>query len=165
VLHRLFRHLRILWRVEATIAEARLHLTVRRSVLYAVAGLIAVFGLGMLNVAVFFAFASHWGPIWAAMFAAGGDFVLAIAVAALAFGTKSAAHVNNAIELRQTALDGIDAEFSGLQEPFAWLGRATRYPIDTALPAAIVPLLTAIIRTLRKSKTDPAPPAGTESQV
>jgi hypothetical protein len=159
VLHRVFRHLRILWRVEATIAEARLHLTVRRSVLYAVAGLIAVFGLGMLNVAVFFAFASHWGPVWAAVFAAGGDFVLALAVAGLAFGTRAGAQVNNAIELRQAALDGLDAEFSGVQEPLAWLSRAARNPIDTALPAALVPLLTAIIRTLRKTNGDKAPPA------
>jgi hypothetical protein len=162
VLHRVFRHLRILWRVEATIAEARLHLTVRRSVLYALAGLIAVFGLGMLNVAVFFAFAAHWGPIWAAVFAACGDFILAIAVAGLALGTRPGAPMNNAIELRQAALDGIDADLSGLQEPLAWLGRAARNPIDTALPAAMVPLLTAIIRTLRKTKTDPAPPSGKE---
>lgn len=162
MLHRVFRHLRILWRVEATIAEARLHVTVRRSVLYAVAGLIAVFGLGMLNVAVFFAFAATWGPMWAAIFAAGGDFILALAVACLAFGTRPGAQVTNALELRQAALDGIDAEFAGLQDPLSWLGRAARNPIDKALPAVMVPLLTAIIRTLRKTKADPPPPAATE---
>lgn len=161
MLHRVFRHLRILWRVEATIAEARLHLTLRRAVLYAFAGLIAVFGLGMLNVAVFFAFASHWGPIWAAVFAACGDFVLALAVAGLALGTRSGTHINNALELRQAALDGIDGELSGLRDPLAWLGGG-RNAIDKALPAVVVPLLTAIIRTLRKAKSDPAPPSETE---
>jgi hypothetical protein len=159
VLHRLFRHLRILWRVEATIAEARLHVTMRRAVLYAVAGLIAVFGLGMLNVAAFFAFASQWGPIRAAVFAACGDFVVAIVIGGLALAMRPAAAVNHALELRQAALDGLDAEFSGLQEPLSWL---TRNPIDAALPTVMIPLLTAIIRSLRKIRANPTQSSKTE---
>ena len=50
-----FRHLRILWRAERVIAETRLRILLRRSMLYALAGLIAVFGLAMLNVAAFYA--------------------------------------------------------------------------------------------------------------
>ena len=54
MLQRIFRHVRDLWRVEGTIAQARFGLTMRRSVLYAMAGLIAVFGLGMLIVLIAF---------------------------------------------------------------------------------------------------------------
>lgn len=152
MLHRIFRHLRVLWRVESTIAEARLRVTIRRAALLALAGLIAVFGLGMLNVAAFFAFESRWGPVWAAVAAALGDFVLAVAVVAIALAARPGADLTTAVELRQAAVDGIDAEFSALQEPFAWLSRASRHPIDTALPAVLIPLITAIVRGLRKSK-------------
>jgi hypothetical protein len=155
VLQRIFRHMRDLWRVEGTIAQARLGLTMRRSVLYALAGLIAVFGLGMLNVAVFFAFQSSWGPVWAAIAAALGDFVVAAVVAAIALTTKPGAHLDSALELRQSALDGIDAEIATLQHPFSWLSGTARNSVDAALPAILIPLVTAILRGLRRKKTEP----------
>jgi hypothetical protein len=155
VLQRIFRHLRVLGRVESTIAHARFGLTMRRSVLYALAGLIAVFGLGMLNVAAFFALQSAWGPVWAAFAAALGDFVVAGVVVAIALTAKPGQHLNAALEMRQAALDGIDAEFAALQEPFAWLSRAAHNSIDAALPAILIPLVTAIVRGLRRKKKEP----------
>lgn len=155
-MNRIFRHLRILWRVESTIAEIRLRATVRRSVLYALAALVAVFGLGMLNVAAFFALEPHWGPTWAAFAAALGDFVLAIIAVAIATAARPGPDLNTAIELRQAAIDGLEAELSSLQESLqgslAWLSRAARNPIDTALPSILIPLITAIVRGVRKSK-------------
>jgi hypothetical protein len=155
VLQRIFRHARDLWRVEGTIAQARFGLTMRRSVLYALAGLIAVFGLGMLNVAAFFAFQPSWGPVWAAVAAAFGDFVVAAIVAAIALTAKPGPHLNAALEMRQSALDGIDAEIATLQHPFAWLSGTARNSIDAALPAILIPLVTAILRGLRKKKAEP----------
>ena len=93
MLQRIFRHARDLWRVEGTIAHARFGLTMRRSVLYALAGLIAIFGLAMLNVAAFFGFQAAWGPVWAAVAAACGDFVVAAIVAAIALTTKPGPHL------------------------------------------------------------------------
>jgi hypothetical protein len=151
---RIFRHLRNLWRIEGTIAQARFGLTMRRAVLYALAGLIAVFGLGMLNVAAFFAFQSSWGPVWAAVAAACGDFVVAAIVVAIALTTKPGPHLNAALEMRQSALDGIDAEIATLQHPFAWLSRAAHNSMDAALPAILIPLVTAILRGLRRKKAN-----------
>jgi hypothetical protein len=155
VLQRIFRHVRDLWRVEGTIAQARFGLTMRRSVLYALAGLIAVFGLGMLNVAAFFAFQSWWGPVWAAAAAAFGDFVVAAVVAVIALTTKPGPHLDAALEMRQSALDGIDAEIATLQHPFAWLSGTARNSIDAALPAILIPLVTAILRGMRRKKAEP----------
>lgn len=154
-MNRIFRHFRILWHIESTIAEVRLRATMRRSVLYALAALVAVFGLGMLNVAAFFAIEPHWGPSWAAFAAALGDFVLAIVATVIAATTRPDRDLNSAIELRQAAIDGIEAELSSLQESVAWLSRAARNPIDTALPAIIVPLVTAVLRGLRKKTPGP----------
>jgi hypothetical protein len=155
VLQRIFRHVRDLWRIEGTIAQARFGLTMRRSVLYAMAGLIAVFGLGMLNVAAFFAFQSSWGPVWAAVAAALGDFVVAAIVTAIALTAKPGPHLNSALEMRQSALDGIDAEIATLQHPFSWLSRGAHNSIDAALPAILIPLVTAILRSLRRKKAEP----------
>jgi hypothetical protein len=152
---RIFRHLRDLWRIEGTIAQARFGLTTRRAVLYALAGLIAVFGLGMFNVAAFFAFQSSWGPVWAAVAAACGDFVVAAIVVAIALTAKPGPHLNAALEMRQSALDGIDAEIATLQHPFAWMSRTAHNSIDAALPAILIPLATAILRGLRRKKAEP----------
>jgi hypothetical protein len=150
----ILRHLRVLWRAERVIAEARLRIVLRRSMLYAFAGLIAVFGLGMLNVAAYFFLAAHWGAIWAALAAALGDFVIAALVVGVALATRPGPEMASALELREISVEGLEAELAPLQERFAWLTRATRDPLDTVLPAILVPLVTSIVRGLRKSKSD-----------
>lgn len=149
----LFHHLRLFCRIESTIAEIRLRSLMRRSVLFAVAALLAVFGLGMLNVAAFFALVPRLGAAWAASAAAGCDFVVAI-LAVLIGVARPGPDLNTALELRQAAIAGLEAEFSTLQESLGWVSRAVRNPLNTALPAVIVPLVTAIIRGLRKGKRE-----------
>jgi hypothetical protein len=122
--------------------EARVRLIVRRSVLLAMAGLIALFGLGMLNVAAFLALELRWGAVWAAAAMALGDFVIAIAVAGIALASKSSSELKAAVALRQAAMDGIESEFVAMRN-------------HIALPVLLVPLITAIVRGLRKNKPDP----------
>ncbi len=140
-MQRVIRHIRVLWRLETGIAEARLRIIVRRSILLILAGLIALFGLCMLNVAAFLALQSRWGPVWAATTMALGDFVIAIAVAGIAVAAKASSELKSALELRRAAVDGIEEEFSRLRD-------------QIALPLILVPLITAIIRGMRKSKPD-----------
>ena len=141
-MQRLIRQIRVLTRVQSGIAEARLRLFARRSILLLLAGLIAVFGLCMLNVAAFFWLRSLWGPVWAAAAMAGSDFVIAIAIGVIAVTAKSSAELRAAVELRQAAIDGIEEEFSGLRD-------------QISLPLVLIPLITAIIRGMRKSKPGP----------
>ena len=47
-----------------------------------------MFGLGMLNVATFFALELLWGPVWGAIAAALGDFVLAVVVVGIALAVR-----------------------------------------------------------------------------
>jgi len=148
------RHLRVLWRAERIIAEARLRIALRRSMLFAFAGLIAVFGLGMLNVAAYFFLAAYWGSVWAAAAAALGDFVIAVVVVAVALAVRPGPELPAAIELRDVSMQGLEAELAPLQDRFTWLSRAARDPFDTVLPAILIPLITSIVRGLRKSKTD-----------
>jgi hypothetical protein len=151
----LFHHLRIFCRVESTIAEMRLRALTRRSTLFAIAGLIAVFGLAMVNVGAFFALEPHVGSTWAAFAVAGGDFVVAIIALLIAAGARPGPNLNSALELRQAAIENLEAEFAALQDSLAWFSRAARNPLNTALPAVIIPLVTAIIRSVRKNKAEP----------
>jgi hypothetical protein len=115
-LHRVFRRLRVLWRVESVIAETRLRVMMRRYVLYAFAVLIAAFGLSLLNVAAFVGLEPRWGPMWAALAAALGDLVLALVVVGMVLAAKPGSELNSVLELRQAAIDGIEAELGLLQE-------------------------------------------------
>jgi hypothetical protein len=154
VLHRLFHHFRALLRAKSATADARLRLLMRRALLLSFAGLIAVFGLGMLNAAAFLALESRWGPLWAAAAAALADFVLAIAIAAIALILRSSSKLNAAIELHQTALDGIEHELCDLQAMLPWRSHRAMNPLDIALPDMLIPLATVIIRGLRKHRVD-----------
>lgn len=122
--------------------------------LYAFAGLIAVFGLGMLNVAAYFLLAAHWGPIWAALAAALGDFVIAALVVGVALAIRPGPEITAAAELRDISLEGLEAELGPLQERFAWLTSAKRDPLETILPAILIPLISAVMRGLRKNKAE-----------
>jgi len=126
----------------------------RRYALFAFGAVVAALGVGMLNVAAFFGLEPHWGPMWAALAAAGGDILIAVLVIAIALAARSDSELEAALELRRAATDGMEAEIGPLQNRVVWLSRLTRDPIETALPAVLVPLVTAIVRGLRKSKPD-----------
>ena len=150
----ILRHLRVLWRAERVIAETRLRIVLRRSMLYAFAGLIAVFGLAMLNVAAYFFLRAYWGPIWAALTAAFGDLVIAVVIVLIALAIRPGPELPAAIELRDVSMQGLEAELGPLQDRFAWLSRAARDPFETVLPAILIPLITSIMRGLRKGKAE-----------
>jgi hypothetical protein len=152
-LQRAFRHARVFWRAERVIAETRLRLVLRRALLFALAGLIAVIGLGMLNVAAFLLLRMYWGPVWAAFTVALGDFVIAALVALIALVSRPGAELASAVELRDAAVDGLEAELAPLQERLGWFSRVARDPLETMLPAILIPLITAIVRSLRRDKS------------
>jgi len=152
--HSLLRHLRVLLRVESTIAEMRLRLVMRRSVFCVMAALFAVLGVGMLNVAAFFGLQPLWGALWAAIATAAGDLGLALFCAGIALAMKPGPELHTALELRRAAIEGAEAELSPALARFGWLSRLTRDPIEAALPAILVPLITAIVRGIRKNKPE-----------
>jgi hypothetical protein len=127
-------HLRILLRAEALIAEAKLRGLMRRGGLMAGAGVVALFALAMLNVAGFFALQPAWGPAWAALVVAVADLVVALVIALIAMASRQSPEVKAAEALRDSAVEGLQADFGGF-----------------AVGAAI-PLLTAIIQALRRGK-------------
>jgi hypothetical protein len=106
----IFRHARVLWRAESLIIEIKLRSAMRRASLAAFAGLIAVFGLAMLNVAAYFALRPYWGDALSMLAVAAADFVIAGILVAIASREPASRDLEFATELRDQAMEGIENE-------------------------------------------------------
>ena len=76
----LFRDLQVLRKADFLIGRIWLNVLLRRFGLFAFAGLIAVFGLGMANLAGYNALQTAIGTVWAAAAIALADFAIAAIV-------------------------------------------------------------------------------------
>ena len=66
--------------------------------LFVFAGLIAVFGLGMTNVAGFYAMQASSGAVWAAVVVAIADFILAAIVILVARNSQPGPEIEQALD-------------------------------------------------------------------
>jgi hypothetical protein len=57
------RDLQVVAKADSLIGKIWLNVVARRFGLFAFAGLVAVFGLGMANVAGFYGLQQYWGPV------------------------------------------------------------------------------------------------------
>jgi len=155
------RNLRVLWRAESIIADIRFRQVMTRSSLRGAAALLALFASVMGNLAVFFALEGSWGPIWAAGLVALGNLVVAILLLLVAERSKPGREMDLALEVRNSALQALETDARAIQIQLtdlrdevrgmkqAVVGFA-RHPIDSVLPAMLVPLAGAVIRNLKK---------------
>lgn len=145
-LNAIFRHVRVLWRAETLIVEIKLRQALRRAGLMAFAGLIAVFGLAMLNVAAYFALAPLWGDAWAMFAVAVADFVIAGILVAMATGASASRDLEFATELRDQAIEGIEVETKVATD------RLVHRPVEFAgsMSSILLSLLTGFFRGRRQ---------------
>ena len=104
------RHLRAAARAERVIFEAQLSRAVRRTILVAFAGLVALFGLAALDGAAYFGLAPIWGAAYAMVGVALGDFLVAVLLVALA--SRNARHPELAFaeEMRDSAIQALELD-------------------------------------------------------
>ena len=161
----LVRNLRILWRAESIIADIHLHLLLSRSRLISFAGLIAVFGLVMLNVAGYLALGQLWGQVWAAVAMGLIDFSLTVLLVLIAMRSKPGRELELAHEVRDMALSKLENDVSAVQtelvalrnefrEARSNLMRFVKHPLDAALPALIGPLTSIVLKSLKKRREE-----------
>ena len=155
-MERLMRSLRIFWRSERLLAEHQLRLGTQRVQFNALAGLVALFGLVMLSLAVFFALVPYWGQALSALTVGSVDLVLSIVLIAYAGSLKPPAEVEIVKEVRDMALGDVEEELAVAEAEIISLKdevhRFVRNPIDTLLPVAIGPLIGAVTRGLGAAK-------------
>jgi hypothetical protein len=148
--------LKVFWRSERLIRQNDLRLATQKILFLALAGLVAVFGLVILSVSVFFALVPYLGQAKAALTVAGADIMIAAILVFYAKAIKPAEEVKMVREVRDMAINDIEAELARTGAELAALRddvrKFIRNPIDTLLPAAMGPLLVAAVKGVRSSK-------------
>jgi hypothetical protein len=154
------KHLRALWRTDRIITDIRLrHLLVGLG-LRAFAALIAAFGLAMLELAAYFALVQSLNAIYAAVILGAVNFAIAAILFAIAGRPPAGRELELASEIHATSLEALQLEARAAQAEFSGM---VHHPLNSILPSLLVPLITIIVRSLKKPK--PATPASTSPAV
>jgi len=148
------KHLRVLWRTDRIIADIRLkHLLVGLG-LRAFAALIAAFGLLMLELSAYFALVQVWSAIYAAAILGAVNFAIAALLVVIAARPPSGRELELATEIHAASIDALQIEARALQSQ---VSGAIHNPMHGILPLIMIPLITIIIKSLKKHPAAAAP--------
>jgi hypothetical protein len=160
----LVRDFQVLRKADILIGRIWVNVIARRFALFAFAGLIAVFGLGMANVAGFYALQASVGPVWAAAIVAVVDLAIAVIILLVAANSQPGPEIDLALDVRKMAVEAIQTDARDLKLTIDALGQEIRdvkasivgfahNPLDVAAQKLLVPAALSIIRGMRsKSK-------------
>ena len=155
------KNLRALWRTDRIIAEIRMRHMLVGLGLRAFAELIAAFGLLMLELAANFALVQIWNAISAAAILGFVNFVIAAILFAIAAKSPGGRELELANEIHGSAVDALQVEARAMQSQFSGM---VHHPLNSAFPMLLVPLITIIVRSLKKSRPATAPATATNEQ-
>jgi 4-amino-4-deoxy-L-arabinose transferase-like glycosyltransferase len=141
------KQLRVLWRTDRIIADIRLRHLVTSLGLRAFAALIAAFGLLMLELSAYFALIQVWSAILAAAILGAVNFAIAAILLAIAARPPSGRDLELATEIHGASIDALQLEARALQSQASGL---VHHPIYGILPLVLTPLITIIVRSLKK---------------
>jgi len=160
---RLLRDFHLLQKADFLIGRIWLNVLVRRLGLFAFAALIAVFGLGMANVAGFYALQTPLGAVWAAAIIAAVDLLIAAIVLLIGSNARPGPEIEVALDVRKMAVDAIQADTQDLKLAVESVGREINNvkesltqlmnnPLDAAAQKFLIPAALAILRGMRSKK-------------
>jgi hypothetical protein len=149
------KHVRALWRTDRIIADIKLRHLLMGLGLRAFAALIAAFGLLMLELSAYFALVQIWSAISAAAILGAVNFAIAAMLFAVASRPPSGRELELANEIHGTSVDALQLEVRALQSELSGM---IHHPLNGVLPLLNVPLITIIIKSLKR----PAARAATE---
>jgi hypothetical protein len=163
MIENIVRDLQVLGKADSLIGKIWLNVMARRFGLFALAGQVAVFGLGMANVAGFFGLQQSWGPVWAAAIVAVADLIIALIIALLGRSIRPGPEIELAFDVRKMAIEAIEADTRDIKNTVDSLGQQIRQtrdaiagfvhrPLDTAAEHLLVPAVLSIVRSLRSKK-------------
>ena len=147
------KHLRVLWRTDRIIADIRMRHMLVGLGLRAFAALIAAFGLLMLELSAYFALVQIWSAISAAAILGVVNFAIAAVLFAIAARPPSGRELELATEIHGSSVDALQLEARALQSQ---VSGAIHHPLNGILPLLIVPLITIIIKSLKKPAARPS---------
>ncbi len=141
------KNLRMLWRTDRMIADLRLRHLLLGLGLRAFSALIAAFGLLMFELSAYFALVQIWSAISAAAILGGVNFALATVLFVIAARPPGGRELELATEIHGSAVEGLQLEAQALQSQLSGM---IHHPLDGVLPLLIAPLITLLIRSLKK---------------
>jgi hypothetical protein len=148
------KHLRVLWRTDRIIADIRLrHLLIGMG-LRAFAALIAAFGLLMLELSAYFALIQIWSALSAAAILGAVNFAIAGILFIIAARPPSGRDLELASEIHGASIDALQLEARALQ---LQVSGVIHNPLNGIPPLLIAPLITIIIKSLKKPSAHAAP--------
>lgn len=153
------KNLRALWRTDRIIAELRLRHMLVGLGLRAFAALIAAFGLLMLELSAYFALVQIWSASSAAAILGALNFAIAAVLFAIAGRAPAGRELELANEIHGSAMEALQNEARGIQQQFVGM---VHHPLNSALPLILVPLISIIVKSLKRSKAAPAAAATSE---
>jgi hypothetical protein len=115
--------------------------------LLALAALIAAFGLMMLELSAYFALVQIWSAISAAAILGAFNFLIAAILFAIAARPRTGRELELANEIHGSSVDALQFEARALQSQLSGM---VHHPLNGILPLLLVPLITIIIRSLKK---------------
>jgi hypothetical protein len=152
-LDNLARHVRVLWRADAIIAQTQLQHVLARLGLQALAALVFLFGLFCFELAAYFWLVQRWDAIAAAAVLGTINLLLALAVVLIARLVRSGRDIHLATELHRSAIEALHADAAAIQAEIESLKSAFIRPLDSALTAIVVPAASLLVKALKKTKT------------
>lgn len=154
------KHLRVLWRTDRIIADIRMRHMLVGLGLRAFAALIAAFGLLMLELSAYFALVQVWSAMSAAAILGGVNFVIAAILFLIAGRPPAGRELELATEIHGSSIDALQLEARALQSQASGM---IHHPLNGLLPL-LVPLITIVIKSLKKPKATTAPAAATAAE-
>ncbi len=159
----LLRDLQVLRKADLLIGKIWLGVVARRLALFVFAGLIAVFGLGMANLAAYNALQQPLGVIWSAGIVAAADIVIAVVVLLIANSERPGPEIEMAFEMRRMAVasmqenardlkisvEAITNQMRSVKENVA---AVVHNPLDVAAEKLLVPAVLSILKGIRSKK-------------
>jgi len=136
-------------RAEILIAEIKLRLHFRKLALAVFAVAVALMGLALLNLSLFRALDTSWGPIWTPLILGLANFALAIIAILIAALAKPGPELAMAEDLRKLSATAVEADFQGGQVLGGLIGGSS---FEAGAARLLIPALATIIGTLRRRK-------------
>jgi len=159
----LIRNLRILWRTERLLAEIRLRLLMRRIGMLALAAVVGLFAVAMLNVAGYVYLVPMFDPTGAALVVAAVDALLAALLILAAQPQKPGTETRVLEEMRDFALADLEAQGEALQGDLHQLREDVKgmrqavssfahNPLDALNPQILAQTVSLLTNLLRNKK-------------
>jgi len=160
------RNLRVIVRSEGILARSHVQLASRKLVLVVVAGIAALFALGLLNIAAYFALELEVSRVWAALILGGANLVIAAIVIVVTvnlgpgheaemardFRDMAIAEIENQVSSVEQNVRQLSADLSGLGETALGLVKS---PSQLIAPGIAIAAITAITKLLKSGKKSP----------